>query len=296
VVLVPAIVLWRSTSWTFKTGLSCLMATLIGLALWAAPLNWWKDQGQLFNLLGYPASVIILILLLVLAVVCIVLWWGLFRRSKIAAAVLTVITLYGLYPLVYALGQELTLTQVFDDSVWLLIKVPWWIDPLYVLFEVVFPLAMILALLTYFIRLFGTRKAQVYLWTFLILAAASATGFAFLNTVPRQDRNLPHLLMQTEVSEYLRIPSLDNRVQAVKRGVADMTSGFFFVRGLQRSAGDAVERLDQSLKDAETRRKSRMMAIDKQLKQIDLQKQRLLDLKKRLQQEGTGGQSSGGAR
>ncbi len=296
VALIPSIVLWRNTSWTFKTGLSCLMATLIGLTLWAAPLGWWKDPGRVFNLLDYPGTVFILVILLVLSVVCIALWWGLFKRYKIVAAVLTVITLYSLYPLVYALGQEQTLSHVFNDSVWLLIKVPWWIDPLYLLFEVVLPLAMLVALVTYFIRLFGTRKAQVFLWTFLILAAASATGFAFLNTVPRQGKVLPHLLSHTTVAQHLRIPSLDDRVQAVKRQVADMTAGFFFVRGLDRLGGDAVQKLDQNLRDAAARRKRQLMDIDKKLKQMDLQKKRLLDMKKRLQQEGAGGQSSSGAR
>jgi hypothetical protein len=294
VALVASILLWRSTAWTFKTGLSCLMAVLIGLALWAAPLEWWKDPNQVFNLLGYQASIIILIMLLALAVATLVLWWRVFKRFKIVAAVLTVISLYALYPLVYALGQEMTLTQVFGQSAWMLDWVPWWIDPLYVLFEVVFPLALVLALVTYFIRLFQSRKAQVYLWTFLIFAAASATGFAFLNTVPRQGKVLPHLLSHSSVSQHLKIPSLDDQHQAVKRQVADMTSGFFFVRGLDRTAGDAVRKLDQTMKDAAARRKRELMDINKRIQQIEQQKKRLEDRKKSLQQEGTGVRPPGG--
>ncbi|MBU0513183.1 MAG: hypothetical protein KJ621_00295 [Proteobacteria bacterium] len=290
VAIIPALVLWQATSWTFKTGLSCLMAVLITLTLWAAPLDWWKGD-QRFHLLGYPGSDIILILMAGLVLTTILLWWGVFRRFKIVAAVLTVISLYAVYPLVYALAQGETLVTIFEKSAWVTSQLPWWIDPMYILFEVVFPLGLIAALLFYFIRLFGPRRAGVYLWTFLVLAAASATGFAAMNTLQRQGKVLPHLLSQRGVARHLKIPSLTGGVLAAKRLSAEMLADFSFVTGLTRSAGGAAESVDRKIRDDAKARQMRLQQLE------DMKRRQMMELKKLdAQIKAIKGQESPGAK
>ena len=197
--LLATILLWKRTSLLFKAGLAALLASLLLLLIWVLP------DGKTFHLVdkGVSAAWIMQGYFLGLLFCTAVLGSRIPFMLKPLAALVMLFVLYSAYPLVYGFFTNTSLAALYQGAP-LTKSFPFWLQPLYILFEIAVPLGVVLALILFFGNLVKPGKAQVYLWVLLVMLAGATAGFAGLNTFTQKDgQPVPHLLASPQIRSML---------------------------------------------------------------------------------------------